>query len=349
MIDTVEYKANAILDKTTLHKMQVSSGQNVIYAKPGGQNSTSYSYRLYGDKRMPRLKYTVESGILTVTIPSMGYYMFGSSIRHFSGAHLNLFYTKILQEIKAELNITKIDHPSKWSIVSMDVYFDFNVGTQLKEYIYALKQHLFIDERYKQHSVADETVSWRCDSKELRFYDKYQKAQDTGEDNYTINNSRGILRFECGIKKPELKRKFKSATVKDVVTDRNVRKLLTEHLNMLGKWNGNITNEIELYETISKHVKSETKIGSILWYIRAKSLGLNINLSRGTKQGYEKVLKRIGVLPVIANKYLPPLKIERSIVKKVIDSTAILYFNNTNDSQSLLNKVTLPNKKYSFI
>lgn len=164
MIDTVEFKTKASLDSLSLNKMQMSSGQNVVYVKPGGQNATSYSYRLKGDARMPRIKYAVESNVLTVTIPSLGYYMFGSSIIPFGEVHLIKFYTKIVRDIQAELNITFHEHPSKWDIVSMDVYHDFKVGADIKEYIYALGQHSCIEERYKLHKVADETVAWRCGS-----------------------------------------------------------------------------------------------------------------------------------------------------------------------------------------
>lgn len=348
MLDTLEVKAKASIDSHSLKKMQISSGQNVVYVKPGGQNATSYSYRIDNNNRMPRIKYVAESNVLTVTIPSLGYYMFGSSIIPFNEIHIDAFYAKIQRDIQSELNITFHEHPSRWEIVSLDVCYDFNVGAAIKEYLYALRQHLYIDKRYKQHTVADETVAWRCGTKEIRFYDKGKKAKDTGEDSYTTNNSKGILRFECGIKRAELKRKFGSATIQTVVTDRNIYHLLIEHLNMVGKWDGNITNEVELYETIRKFVKNEAKASSMMWYIRAKTLGINLNHSRSTKQNYEKEFKKMGIFPVIINKKLAPLKIELNRVKVKKDSCLIYNFNESVANIDASKLVAIPKNKYIF-
>lgn len=348
MIDTIEFKTRASLDNLSLNKMQMSSGQNIVYIKPGGQNATSYSYRLKNDMRMPRIKYAVESNVLTVTIPSLGYYMFGSSIIPFSEVHLNKFYTKIVRDIQAELNITFQEHPSNWDITTMDVYHDFKVGPEIKEYLYALGQHSYIEERYKQHKIADETVAWRCGSKEIRFYDKQKKAKDTVEDAYTINNSKGILRFECNIKKAELKRRFGYTNIESVVKDTHVRRLLIEHLKMVGKWNGIITNEVELFKTIKNHVKSQTKASSMMWYIRSKSLGIELNLSRSTIQNYEKEFKKMGILPVIANKHLPPLEIKQGFMEVNAGSSIVYILNNGAAVKNILETVTIPKNRYVF-
>ncbi|TLS35410.1 hypothetical protein [Pseudalkalibacillus caeni] len=230
----------------------------------------------------------------------------------------------------------------------MNNFFQVSAETEIREYIYALGQHSYIEKRYKQHKVADETVAWRCGSKEIRFYDKNKKAKDTVEDAYTINNSKGILRFESDIKKAELKRRFGYANIEFVIKDTNVKRLLIEHLKMVGKWNGITTNEIDLFKTIKNHVKNQTKAGSMMWYIRAKSLGIELNLSRSTIQNYEKEFKKMGILPVIANKQLPPLEIKQDFIVEKVGSSVMYTFKNIAAGKDTLEKVTISKNRYVF-
>lgn len=303
MLDTLELGTTGFVDDYHLEVMSSNMPHN-IYPR---SNTTHYKYRKNNDPTEPLVKYTAETNKLVINIPSVSRFIYGTSLKMFKLQDLPLLYTKLEDYLQQELNVQLLVTPSQWTVQKMDIYYDFQVGKDVPDYIEAFKQIKL--PKYTEGCYSNQTVFWKSISKYIQFYDKEQECLSKNKELQHIALSKGVLRFEVGIKAQEINRHFKSNLLQDVADETLLKELLKKHLELLDIWNLEVTTEHEVYRKLTA-IYGTSQANKYLGYLRAKMLKQVVgSIGRTTEYRYKKAIKAAGVCPVIATKLLPPLQI----------------------------------------
>lgn len=304
MLDTLELVTTGLIDDYHREIMSNNMPHN-IYPK---NNTTHYKYQKNNDSTEPLVKYTAETNKLVINIPSVSKFIYGTSLKMFKLKNLPLLYSKLQDYLQKELNVLHLVTPSQWTVQKMDIYYDFQVGQDVPDYIEAFKQIKL--PKYTEGCYSNQTVFWKSNSKYIQFYDKEQECLSKNKEIQHIALSIGVLRFEVGIKAQEINRHFKLQLLKDVADETLLKELLKKHLELLDIWNLEVTNEHEVFRRLTASFGMAKAI-VLLGYLRSKMLNQVVgSIGRTTEHRYKKAIKDAGVCPVIATKKLPPLQIK---------------------------------------
>lgn len=310
-VDTIEARINQNLNDQSI-KIMTNQKTHTIHRNAGGTIYNSYTYRLGGgnDDRLPLIKYTHENGNLRLLIPSLPYFMFGSSLIKIGGESVPIIFEKITKMMKEELDVELEVDIGDWKVTRLDLYHDFQVGKDVRYYLDSLCN--INVPTYVSGNIGRQTVFWRNDSREIKFYDKHTECVSKNKTEIEIEQSRGILRFEVGTKTGDFYELLDESAVilKNVLSKQITGKMLSKFLNRIDMNNLLVTTEGDMRTILTEKYKSAVEAHNIVSFIKANQEGYDSGLSRTTKHRYHKKLKDAGLAPIIGERKLRPLKID---------------------------------------
>ncbi|RIU93426.1 phage/plasmid replication domain-containing protein [Oceanobacillus picturae] len=308
-IDSIRIKTKGVVSTNTRNKM-AEQQKVTTHRNPDESVYNTYKYRLGGpgDNRMPLLLYTQESGKIELSIPSLPYFIQGSCLTPIREADVPLFYQKISERLAEELDYAVEETIDNWIVPKMDIYHDFHVGNDVRNYLRALKEVSV--PTYKTWNINNETVYWRNGSRDIKFYDKHVECIEARKTAMEIEQSEGVLRFEVQLKTSDIQSGVKdgAVTLGTLMSEEVTNNLLNKYLSKIDMNNLLITTEEEMRTTLAERYDSK-RAHDIVSFIKAKQSGYGEVISRSTEHRYMTDLRRVGLAPVIAEKQLPPLAI----------------------------------------
>ncbi|WNF37183.1 phage/plasmid replication protein [Bacillaceae bacterium IKA-2] len=307
-IDTIEIRTNGPLQKRTLEKMAAQK-TSVTFNNPSHSHYTTYQFRFGGgkDDRMPLLKYTKENQNIKLIIPSLPYFILGSSLRKIEQSNVTLVYEKIAGILSDELGVKIINRIDEWNVTKADLYFDFQVENDVGYYIKALSTVPI--QGYKTGNIAKETVYWQNNSRDIKFYDKHSECVAKQKNKVDIELSKGILRFEVSVTPKEFTATIdcEEPKLNHFLSEKRTNELLTKYLSRVNMDNLYITTEGEMRSILTEKYGAGMA-HNIVSYIKAMHDGYK-SVSRATMYRYNVLLKAEGLAPILGEKQLKPLSI----------------------------------------
>jgi hypothetical protein len=300
MIKSVTLKTNATISNTSLKKMK----KEIRFVH--GRKRTIYSYQLYKSIKMPIVKFVKETGALIVEIPSFEAFYGAFTVSDLASEFL---YLDLRDAIEEELKFILFPSQEKWAIESITLYYDFEVGANLHDYLNVLRQTSITNRRFKQCLASYERVEWRYSNKYVVFYGLQDERDREIENDQTIYADE-VLRFECNVNKEELAAKIGVPTLNNYPNNEDLKLILAEYLLLFRKLDRRVTNEAELFKLIEEVTNCEEKANTIIGYLRRKQLGLDSSLSTDTKNEYLNVFNQLNFPAAISSKSLSPLIID---------------------------------------
>jgi hypothetical protein len=315
LIDTIILTTRGIIDEDHLRLMKQ---RHYVY---DGIDSMIYTYP--NTRRMQSnqvyVLYVKGNHHLRIHIPSISRFYFGTSAIMMEERLAPWFFNKLHNHLVKELGVTELPHPSEWKVTKMDIYYDFDVGSNAPSYIEALRQKPIGG--YKRIMYENESIYWKCKSRELKVYNRHANSIDKKWDGRDIRLCEGILRFEVTVKKAELIKKFGGNTFGEVIHEDVIYELLQHHFGRLKVSNLAISTAGVVLQQLCERY-SEDKALKLFGYIVALSQQRTVKLSAKTISRYYKDIQAAGVAPVIGTTTLPPLVIvpkREDAVQKYLD------------------------------
>ncbi|MEM5621500.1 hypothetical protein AAHB56_09805 [Bacillus thuringiensis] len=211
MFDTVKMK----LDNIHIEKDLFETIENVkittYYDRETGALNDRY---MFGQEDIPYIVYysNTKNLIIQLSIPK---FLYGENVSVINKNDINMFWEKLEQRIKELLGI--IVERSKWTVLRVDVCWNFNVGNKVNDYIKCLgKKKLPYKSTYCINQ--SETVIYKNKSSRIMFYDKQKECKVTKQTEDIIRRAEGLLRMEIN---PSIK------TIQNLCQDRKVINVLT--------------------------------------------------------------------------------------------------------------------------
>lgn len=308
-LDTIRIKTRGVIGTRARKKMQEQQ-KVTTHRNPDNSIYNTYRYRLggAGDNRMPLLLYTQESGKMELSIPSLPYFFQGSCLTPIQQADVPFIYEMLTNKLEEELGLTVEETLESWMVPKMDIYYDFHVGNEVRNYLRALKEVSI--PTYKTWNINNETVYWRNGSRDIKLYDKHVECIEDRKTAMEIEQSNGVLRFEVQLKANDIQTDLNEEVVTfgKMMSQQVIDSFLNKYLTKINMNNLQITTEEEMRTTLADSYGYK-RAHDIVSFIKAKQDGYDDAISRTTEHRYLKDLKRIGLAPVIGQKQLAPLSI----------------------------------------
>jgi hypothetical protein len=309
-IDTINLVTEGMINESNLKRIAEMGSYNTYHYPE--EDYKHYKARIGNNPQMPFIKYTKQNKRLSVEVPSAPYFMFGTSLKQLSDDDAEMFFSKLEYVLIKELGVELSQPPSEWKVRNFDVYHDFQLGSDVTEYIRAMRNIKI--PRYKTGNEENETVHWRNKTRDIKFYDKHQDCIDKRRSKLDIELSKGIGRFEVEIKPLDITSELgiEKVTLSEVFNESVTNHLVKKYLRLIKMDDLEVTTEGKLLESLIDNFGA-TWAHKLVSYARSIESGHSTSIPRATRARYENKYKEVGIAPVIGSRPLSPLKLEDDI------------------------------------
>lgn len=197
MFDTIRMKRYIAIDPEVLPQDRTKPTHRLD--KETGELRSTYQVK---DERIHYILYSEHSGLLVIEV-SIPKFLYGHNVRMVNESDIEEFWTQVHERLSALCSVD-FDKAS-WIVERLDVCTNFNVGSQVGEYISQIAKKRV--PYCKPHLIGcNETVEFKTSKNKrvMTFYDKHLECITNKVSPEVIQQAKGILRFEISPSKHEL-------------------------------------------------------------------------------------------------------------------------------------------------
>ncbi|NLD49031.1 MAG: hypothetical protein GX660_17870 [Clostridiaceae bacterium] len=272
----------------------------------GARHYNVYKYQ-HGGTYSPRVTYTVESRKLKVSIPSLPRFYNGTSAVAIDDDTVPMALEQIERYVLGA-GVEQVPEINTWHVASADIYYDFQAGTEIANYMHAFSQIKLAS--YITSTYGNETVSWisNCRHRDIKFYDRHAKCINQHDDPVTTHFSQGVIRFEVKTRGSDYRQQVEFTDIGHIYKSNVIIPKLRGFLSNLRLNNLIISNTRDIQRALVQ-TYGENRARILYGFLQAQLRGTTINVHRSTIYRYKRDLKALNIAPVIGIRRLPALEI----------------------------------------
>jgi len=207
-----------------------------------------------------------------------------------------------------DAGVEQVPEISTWQVASADLYYDFQAGTEIANYMHAFSQIKLAG--YVTATYGNQTVSWisNCRHRDIKFYDRHAKCINQHDDPATTHFSQGVIRFEVKTSTVDYSREIGAINIGHIFNSNVIIPILQGYLSRLDLHNLRIRTIRDIQNALIA-AYGQRRAMTIVGFLQAQRQGAEIIFNRSTIYRYKRDLKALNIAPVIGIRRLPALEI----------------------------------------